>query len=429
MEFSEKFLYHIWDAQHLKDNLQTISRKTIKILYPGRWNTDAGADFKDAILEIDGEVQRGDVEIELRSYNWHLHEHHENPGFNSVLLQVVFEHDGQYPYNFTENGEKIEILQVSEQLDADIKKLIKKYSGKDFKAKNKECNLFKNITDEKLIDKISVLGMERFEKKIKRFSAEHFFADFDQLIYQGLFESLGYSKNKFQMLQIALKLPFKLLKEFHLKGMTYDDLISIYLVSSGLSTHLSSSFPTELKTKWQENFGKQEFIQDGFDPGWKLFRIRPANHPAIRIIQISQIIYDSLETSLFNRIMKLFSYSSDKFTLTNFRKNLYVFFSQAPVFLPERYNLGKIRLDTILINIILPLAVIYSREKGYAELEETVFNIYSSYPGLTGNYITNFMEKYLTDSQRKLPKKAVFQQGIIKLYYDNCQFHDCENCI
>ncbi len=36
MQFSEKFLYHIWDAQHLVTNLKTVSGKTVKIMFTGR---------------------------------------------------------------------------------------------------------------------------------------------------------------------------------------------------------------------------------------------------------------------------------------------------------------------------------------------------------------------------------------------------------
>ena len=430
MVFSEKFLYHIWDAQHLKDNLQTISYKSLKILYPGRWNTDAGPDFKDAILEIDGEVRRGDVEIELSTYNWQLHEHNENPAFNSVLLQVVFDHNGQYPYNFSENGEKIEILSVSNQLDNDLQKLIKKFSGKTFKTEVKDCRALFGKEDAAILEKLNIQGKKRFEKKVKRFAAEHYFADFDQLVYQGIFESLGYSKNKYQMLQVALQLPFSKLKTFRAEGMSFDELISIYLISTGLSTHLPASFPNELKIKWQEIYGRQQYVNEVIDTHWELFRIRPANHPAIRLIQISRIIYDSLETSLFNRIIKLFSFSQQAFEVGAFRRNLYAFFQTAPEFLPEKYLLGKTRIDTILINILLPLASVYAREKNYSELEETVQKIYSSAAGLPGNFITDFMDKHLSESQRKLVgKKAVLQQGILKLYYDHCQYHDCENCL
>lgn len=110
MQFSEEFLYHIWDAQHLKKNLTTISGKKLVIKFPGRWNTDSGPDFKDSIIQINGKIVKCDIEIDLTSYNWKSHSHNENPEFNSVLLHIVYEDNGKYPYTISEDGGKIEIL-------------------------------------------------------------------------------------------------------------------------------------------------------------------------------------------------------------------------------------------------------------------------------------------------------------------------------
>ena len=56
IDFPEKFLYHIWDAGHLKNNLQTVSGKKLTIKYHGRWNTGKGPDFINSILEIDEQL-------------------------------------------------------------------------------------------------------------------------------------------------------------------------------------------------------------------------------------------------------------------------------------------------------------------------------------------------------------------------------------
>ncbi|MCD4795613.1 MAG: DUF2851 family protein [Candidatus Cloacimonetes bacterium] len=429
MHFKEKFLYHIWDAQHIVDKLKTISGKEIKIMFQGRWNTDAGADFKDAIIEIDGDVKRGDVEIHLKSYDWTSHNHNEDSNFNTVTLHVVYEHNGQYTHTISESGEKIEILEIKDKLNKDISKLLKQYAEKPFKGKERSCKLFKNtdiVSMEKMLLKF---GLERFEKKIKRFTAEHYFADFDQLLLQGLFEALGYSKNKYQMLQLALRFPFSKLKEFYRNGITHDELIAVWLCSTDLINHLPSTFPTELKTKWQQIYLKQDFQKEPIDAGWKLFRIRPVNHPAIRLLQVSELIYKSLDTSLFNAILRLFSFNADKFNLKDFRKNLYAFFQSSFEFLPERYTLGKTRIDTILVNIILPHVVIYAREKEYIELEKAIMQVYLKYPALPSNFITQYMENFMDDIQKKISKKkAIYQQGLLKLYYDNCRHHACEVC-
>ena len=429
MQFSEKFLYHIWDAQHLVTNLKTVSGKTVKIMFTGRWNTDAGPDFKDAIIDIDGKVLRGDVEIDLQTYNWNSHNHNENPNFNSVILEVVYQHNGKYPYIINENGDQIEILELCNVLDKDVAKLLKKYSEKEFKASRQKCKFFQQINEDELPAKLEKIGQERLEKKIKRFSAEHYFAGFDQLLLQGLFEALGYSKNKYQMLQLALKFRYDKLKKYYSKGMSRDELIALLLCSSNLTNHLPSSFPAEFKTKWLELYSKQQILRESIDINWQLFRIRPVNHPAIRLLQISDFLYNSLETSLFHQILKLFSFSSGSFNLKDFTTKLYQVLQTRSEFLPERYKLGKTRIDTILVNIILPLVIVYAREKSYNQLEQTALKVYREFHGLPDNYITQYMQNLMKPEQKKLTKKkAIYQQGLLKLYFDNCQHHDCEAC-
>ena len=429
MQFSEEFLYHIWDAQHLKKSLTTISGKNLVIKFPGRWNTDSGADFKDAILELNGEIQKGDVEIDLTSYHWKYHSHNENPEFNSVLLHIVYEDNGKYPYTISEDGSKIEILEIKEQLEDDINKLIKHYSGEPYSEKDKTCKLFNKMTKDETEDFLTKMGMIRFEKKIKRFSAEHFFSDFDQLLYMGFMEALGYSKNKYQMLQIALNIPFKELKQSYGEGMTKEEFIVILLCSSGLIEHLPTTISNDQKDEWQLLFHNQKFFNKPSEIKWKLFRIRPVNHPVIRILQFTDLLYDSLETSFFHNILKLFSFPSENFKLNDFKKKLYGYFQTENIHLPDRYKLGKTRIDTILINIILPLVVIYAREKKYKQLEDIAINIYQSFPGLPANYLTQYMEKFLNEDQKKVIKKrSIYQQGLLKIYYENCQHHYCEAC-
>ena len=429
MQFSEEFLYHIWDAQHLKKNLTTVSGKKLTIKFSGRWNTDSGADFKDAIIEIDGKILKGDIEIDLTSYHWKSHSHNENPEFNSVLLHIVYEDNGKDPYTINEDGCKIEILEIKKHLDNDINKLIKHYSGEPYIEKDKTCELFNNMDADKTKIYLNNNGMMRFEKKIKRFSAEHFFSDFDQLLYMGFMEALGYSKNKYQMLQIAMNIPYNELKHSYNEGMTKKVFIAILLCSSGLIDHLSASVSSYYKTNWENLYNEQKYVSRSSDIKWKLFRIRPVNHPAVRLLQVADLLYDSFETSFFHNILKLFSFPSDNFRLNDFKKKLYNYFQTENNFLPERCKLGKTRIDTILINIILPLAVIYAREKKYKQLEDTLIEIYKDFPGLPANYLTQYMEKFLYDEQKKvIRKRAIYQQGLLKVYYENCQHHYCEAC-
>ena len=431
MQFSEKLMYHIWDAQHLQKDLITISSKSIKVLFPGRWNTDSGPDFKDAIIEIDGKVKRGDVELEIDSYNWKLHEHDENPAFNSVILHVVYNHNGKYESTISENGTPIDILEISRVLDSNIAKLLQKYSDKTYEESSRYCTFFADIDLTSLQSILTKLGKDRFENKVDRFKAEHYFAEFDQLLWQGLLEALGYSKNKFQMIQLALHLKIdKLSKINHKTKLSEEDLIALMLGTADLLHNLPSVIPIETKLKWQAIFSKQGYGIQPIKLEWKLFRLRPVNHPALRIIQLSKVIHSSLETSLFHNILKLFSISKMNFSIASFRKKLYELFQDTSDYLPESLKLGKTRIDTILINILLPIIMVYAREKKFKSLTDTVYLIYQNYPGLPSNYISKHMERFMSDEQVKIfRKRALYQQAILKLYYRNCKYHTCSDCL
>ncbi len=429
MQFSEKFLYHIWDAQHLKPELKTISGKTLKIKFQGQFNTDSGPDFKNAIIQIDYVSFRGDIEIHLKTYDWIAHKHDENRNFNKTILHVVFEHNGKYSHTINENGELIEILELCNFLDKDISKLLAQYSEKPFNEKDKFCSFFAGLHTDTVEQILIKLGKMRFEKKIKRFDAELHFSDFNQLLLQGLFSALGYSKNKFQMFQLSSDYSYYKLKKYLIQGMTKDEMMAILLCSSDLINHLPVTFPDELKTKWQEIYTNQDYSKESFNYDWKLFRIRPTNHPAIRILQISDLLYKNLKVSFFNNILKIFSFELDTFSLKDFRNKFYLFFQSDSEYLPEKYNIGKTRLDTILINIILPLAVLYARKMSYFELEQVASQVYQNFHNLPDNYILKYMQNFLDDSQKKIiRKKAIFQQGILQLYFDFCLYHNCKGC-
>ncbi|KQC11449.1 MAG: hypothetical protein APR54_02815 [Candidatus Cloacimonas sp. SDB] len=429
MEFNEQFLYHIWDAQHLVNDLETISGKELEIMYSGRWNTDSGPDFKEAIIRIGDKVKRGDIEIHLRSYDWDIHNHSENKDFNRTILHVVYKHD--QPYNFTikEDGEKLEILEIENLLNEDISKLISKYETIEFEHKDKHCDFFGGLSTESLNYLLVSSGLQRLEKKIRRFNTELYFSDYNQLLYQGIMESLGYSKNKFQLLHLALQLPYARLKEYQYLGMTRDELLALMLCSTDLINHLPASISQELKHKYNSLFLRSGFQNMRFPIDWKLFRLRPINHPAVRILQIADFIYQSLDNTFFYKIIQLFSFPRGSFNIGKFRKKFYALFNSSDQELPDNLKLGLKRKDIMMINVILPLAILYARNMSFEDFETTALEVYKNYGGLAENYIIRNLAKFMTANQRKLiSKKAIYQQGLLDIYYDYCINHSCAGC-
>ena len=151
------------DNNNLKNDDITVRLEMFQPMAISRHGCDT---IKDAIMEINGQILKGDVEIDLNSYHWKSHSHNENPEFNDVLLHIVYEDSGKYPYTISEDGNKIEILEIKEQLDDDINKLIKHYSGEPYSEKDKTCKLFNKMNKDDTELFLTKMGMMRFEKKI-----------------------------------------------------------------------------------------------------------------------------------------------------------------------------------------------------------------------------------------------------------------------
>ena len=122
----EKFVSHIWDGGHFaKDALRAKDGRKIEVVYQGEWNDDSGADFRNAEIKIDGQVQRGDVELHVRSSHWRVHHHNVDPRYNKTILHVVLWDDSIRLLTRKQNGELIPTLILYDYLDSSIGKLWK----------------------------------------------------------------------------------------------------------------------------------------------------------------------------------------------------------------------------------------------------------------------------------------------------------------
>lgn len=86
-----------------------------RIIYPGRPADGAGPDFRDAVLLRDDGVQlHGDVEVHVRSGDWHGHGHGLDRAYNGVVLHVALEETGAPAQ--TDSGIRIPLLLLKRSL-------------------------------------------------------------------------------------------------------------------------------------------------------------------------------------------------------------------------------------------------------------------------------------------------------------------------
>jgi hypothetical protein len=417
----EKFLYHIWDEGHLKPELETVSGHKLKIIYQGQFNTGRGPDFKNAIIELEGLQQRGDIEIHLRTTDWQAHNHQEDVFYNDVVLHVVLQHNSRYPSTILEDGSAVEILSMQDQLSEDIQKLLQEHDETQKPAVY--CDLLSAIDNDRLLSILHQAGMRRFAAKLKRFNTALSLSSFDQILYEGIFEALGYDKNKLNTLHLAQFLPLKQLQEYKAQGLSKAQLCAIYLCASGLLKHNSRLIDAALSERLWRDYELQAWQGQKIAIDWQLFRIRPQNHPLKRLIYISDLIWENLDRGLIKTFISSMETEDDMFKAFS---RLWIPRSPYPDLPPQ--TLGKSVQKNIYLNIFLPVMALW-HQKMSADAE-SIYQAYREFSPLQANYVTRFMQRYLSDSQIKLANsKAIYQQGLMDIYHRFCNWHYCAECL
>ncbi|QFG02633.1 DUF2851 family protein [Tepidiforma bonchosmolovskayae] len=73
--------------------LRLADGRTARVVFPGVPGDGTGPDFRGAIVEVEGDLLRGDVELHLRHSGWFAHGHDRDPAYAGVALHVVAGND------------------------------------------------------------------------------------------------------------------------------------------------------------------------------------------------------------------------------------------------------------------------------------------------------------------------------------------------
>ena len=86
----EALLHYAWQHRFfLPEPMRTADGLPLEIIDTGLHNHDAGPDFFNAKIKIDGQLWVGNVEIHDRSSDWYRHGHETDENYNNVVLHVV----------------------------------------------------------------------------------------------------------------------------------------------------------------------------------------------------------------------------------------------------------------------------------------------------------------------------------------------------
>ena len=259
----ETYLHYLWKTQSLfLSNSFLTKGESFNVLHPGKYNTESGPDFFDGIIEIDGIVWRGNIEIHVNASDWYSHRHQTDPNYDNVILHVVF------------NNDKPVFVHDLALPTLELKTLINDSHKIKFNTTKVLKNQISCASFIKEIDEIYLEGMKervilnRLNRKIV-FLLDQPFKNQDelQILYAFIFKAFGKKVNEGPFLQLAINLPYKIL-------LQNDSKIMKHLLIGMSNLNLSGFDPSE----WRFLKHKYQLVAiDKFQ--WKYKVLRPASFP------------------------------------------------------------------------------------------------------------------------------------------------------
>lgn len=412
----EKLMQYIWQHRlwSLAD-MTTVDGRSVRVIDPGTLNTDAGPDFFNAKIKIDGNLWVGNVEIHTRASDWKRHNHDKDKAYDSVILHVVEKDDAPV---YRTNGELIPqmILNYSHDFTAKYAELVNSTSSLPCAAQ------LKSTPPLVMAEWLQTLAFERLQAKTERILELYKTScgSWEDVCYITLSRNLGFGINNDAFERLARCTPLRLLHKH------CDSMLQIEALLFGQAGMLDSeNHPHD--QYYQKLCSEYAFLANKFSltpinaESWKSFRIRPQNFPYRRIAMLAHYIYDGfrlmeniLNAKDENELRNLFSIE-----LTGYWADHYSFGDSASC---SQKALGNKSIDIILINTAAPLYHAYSSVTGnYDTAEKAIELLESLYPE------KNAIVETFTRAGVKCDN-ALSSQALIQAHKEYCSARKCLYC-
>lgn len=403
--------HRLWRSEDMVTN----TGKKVRVVDPGLLNTDAGPDFFNAKIEIDGHMWVGNVEMHYRATDWKRHHHDSDKAYDSVILHVVAKDDA--PVRRT-NGELIPqlVLEVSPQFNANYASLV----GATIEVPCAEK--IKQVPHLTIVEWVEGLAFERLHGKVERIHQllDSFNGSWEDVCYVTLARNFGFGINNDAFERLARRTPLRLL------GKHSDSVLQIEALLFGQAGMLDAQKPG-MDSYYNQLCTEYAFLSNKFQltpmekESWKLFRIRPQNFPYRRIAMLAQFIEGGFR--MMNRILEA---EGEKEMRALFEVELSGYWTKHYTFGKpnERATatLSRSSIDIILINTVAPLLYAYGELTGNYEMTDKAIKLLEDLRAESNSIVSHFVA-YGIDCP-----DALTSQALVQLKREYCDARKCIYC-
>ena len=413
----ETLLHYVWKYKlYESTNLVTNEGKTIEIIDPGVYNTNAGPDFFNAKIKMDGKIWAGNVEIHTAASDWYKHRHYEDKAYNSVVLHVVEILDA--PEIFDQSGRSIPqwVMKIPEHIQTNYQFLL--HSDLSVPC----LSMIKEIPEIYLSDWKNALLTERLERKTNTLLQllDEYKNDWNEVFYITLARNFGFGINNDAFERLAKSLPLKIVLKHQDSPAQME---ALFLGQAGLleeEPEGKDEYYTKLRKEYL--FLWKKYKLKTLEPYiFKNLRIRPNNFPHIKILQLAGIVgkkqglfAQMLEITEEEKLHALFTSELSEYWLTHYH------FEKVSV--KKAKYLGLQAKQILLINVVVPLFFTYGKKKNSEEYTERAIRLLESLKPEN-----NFITTMFSQAGIKI-ENAGDTQALIQLKREYCEKKKCIFC-
>lgn len=421
----EEILHYVWKHKlfPLKQMITTDGR-SVEVINPGFHNTDAGPDFLDAKIKIEGIEWVGNVEIHLKASDWYLHHHNVNKTYDNVILHVVEQSNCDVSYPDGTNIPQL-IIPIPEHIKNNYETLV----TLDYYPRCKK--IIGNISLLLVHNWLSALQIERLELRTHQIKErlKQCEYDWEHTLFVTMARNFGFGINGDAFESWAYTIPK------HAINKHRNDLFQIEAILFGQAGLLEDSAIPDVykqnitqddyyqRLKHEYNYLRHKFNLTHINPHiWKFLRLHPQNFPHIRIAQIAMMWYE--QKSNFSKFIEATSIAELRDLLdshvSQYWKCHYTFASTKT---PEiEKGLTNVSKDLIIINTIVPILFAYGKHKYKESLCERAINLLEELKPENNHFVREWAEAGI------VCQSAADSQAIIQLTKQYCQPHECLRC-
>lgn len=414
----ERLLHYVWQNRLFPlVPLHTTDGRTLEVIDTGLHNTDAGPDFFNAKIKLDGILWVGNVEIHQRASDWVRHGHHRDTTYNNVVLHVVEQSDA---IACTAAGER----------PAQVEIAVPDYVWRNFRELQEKAyppchRLLPELPTLLLHNWLSVLTAERLEEKTQRIAAylDATGDDWEAAFFTTLARGFGFGLNAEAFEDWARRISLSQ------AGHHRDDLFQIEALFLGQAGFLDDfSLPADrrddyfLRLQSEYDFLRRKFSLTPMEAArWKFLRLRPQNFPHVRLAQLAMLFHRNelnfrklIETESLDALRTTFAAGVSTYWETHFS------FGKKVARLSRK--LQRTTADLLLLNVAAPLLFLYGRRFAEPQLCERATTWLEQLPAENDRIVRRWLQAGLT------AENAADTQALLQLHTHYCERKDCLRC-